>query len=266
MSVDKERIEADLNESRHRLNDTLEALGQKLSPRDMAEDVVDMVRSETGRIARFAGHQVQQNPLPLALIAAGVAWLVISNRRGASESAAPRRLSDTSRNVSADDWKVERRWRSLDEVATKYPQLADESEDDYGIRVHQAYATALELEPEAGEDEHGFRARVKRTVDSIRHAATQAGSDIKKSMKGVTSRVSGAASEVSGSANRFYEESPLATGAIALALGALLGGAAPLTQSERTAFRGAAQRMRNAQNASRMQGDASQSVAAGLAH
>ena len=42
MSMETDRIEADLNESRHRLNDTLSALGSKLSPGQMLDEVLGL--------------------------------------------------------------------------------------------------------------------------------------------------------------------------------------------------------------------------------
>lgn len=268
MSEDKDRIEADLNESRHRLNDTLEALGQKLSPKDMAEDLIDVVRSEAGRVTRFAAHQVQQNPLPFALVAAGVVWLVLSNRSGrgssSSSSKQPRRLADTHRSLSDEDWRVERQRGSLDEIASQYPRMDDESEDAYSIRTHQAYATALDLEPGANEDEDSFRERVKQTAQSMREKASQAGRELKHKVEGVTSRIGDMTSDVGGKATRFYDQSPLAAGAVALALGLIVGGATPLTTPERRVIRDAATRLKrnglsqSGQTASMREGNASE--------
>ena len=64
MSLETDRIEADLNQSRHRLNDTLEALGQKLSPGQMVDEVLGLAQGQAGEFASKLGRQVKDNPPP----------------------------------------------------------------------------------------------------------------------------------------------------------------------------------------------------------
>src|ERR1043165_638847 len=106
MSMETDRIEADLNQSRHRLNDTLAALGDKLSPGQMLDEVMGLAQGQAGDFAKKLGAQVKDNPLPTLLIAAGVGMLLM-NRNHATHGV---------NSMSADDWHHERRYRSLEEA------------------------------------------------------------------------------------------------------------------------------------------------------
>src|SRR5690242_1273311 len=103
MSMDTDRIEEDLNESRTRLNDTLTQLGNKLSPGQMLDEVLGLAQGQAGEFTAKLGRQVRDNPVPTLLIGAGVAMLVL-NRGGAHSP------------ISHDDWHSERRYRSLEEA------------------------------------------------------------------------------------------------------------------------------------------------------
>jgi ElaB/YqjD/DUF883 family membrane-anchored ribosome-binding protein len=280
MSMETDRIEADVQQSRHRLNDTLSELGSKLSPGQMLDEGIGLLQGQAGQFAGKLGRQIRENPLPVVLIGAGLAWLVASSRQ-----------SNRSPELETEQQYHQRRYRTIEEARWATPRMPDESDQAYEERVHQAYSHALGLKQMAGEALSDFNERVKRTVESIQYAATRTGSRIGRTFMGTGRRVGGAlgsagkglggaysgtsrrlgglasstgerlgtlasdarqlageqAHRLSAAAEdarhrteRFYEESPLAVGAIALALGALIGGAAPLSQPERRTLRGAA--------------------------
>jgi ElaB/YqjD/DUF883 family membrane-anchored ribosome-binding protein len=236
MSMETDRIEADLNQSRHRLNDTLGALGQKLSPGQMVDEVLGLAQGQAGEFAGKLGKQVKDNPLPTLLIAAGVGMLLLN-----------RGNSGGGQNISADDWHHERKYRSIEEARWNTPRNTGESESDYEDRVHHAYAKTLDLKQKAGEAVHEFKERVKRTVDGIKANAEGARervshmlSDAKHGVQDQARKVGHAASNARHSAENFYDDSPLAAGAIALAVGALIGSATPLSRQERETLGGVA--------------------------
>ncbi|MEQ1490145.1 MAG: DUF3618 domain-containing protein [Terricaulis sp.] len=233
MSMETDRIEADLNESRHRLNDTLSALGSKLSPGQMLDEVLGLAQGQAGQFASKLGTQVKENPLPTLLIAAGVSMLFLN--RGNSGA------------VSHDDWHSERRYRSLEEARWSTTRNPNESDDAYNERVHMAYAKALDLKEMAGEAAHDFKARVAKTVTGIQRRASdvrdrmsQTASDISHFAHDQTERLGARASNISHRAQDLYQDTPLAAGAIALAIGAIIGSATPLSDMERDSLSGIA--------------------------
>ena len=234
MSMETDRIEADLNQSRHRLNDTLEALGQKLSPGQMVDEVLGLAQGQAGEFAAKLGRQVKDNPLPTVLIAAGVGMLLLNRNQGGETG-------------NADDWRHDRRYRTIEEARWSTPRNPGESDSDYEDRVHHAYVKALDLKQRADEAVHEFKARVSRTVAELKANAEGARErmaammgDAKHSLQDGARKLGQTASNARHSAENFYDDSPLAAGAIALAIGALVGAATPLSRPERDTLSGIA--------------------------
>jgi ElaB/YqjD/DUF883 family membrane-anchored ribosome-binding protein len=234
MSMETDRIEADLNESRHRLNDTLSALGDKLSPGQMLDEVVGLAQGQAGDFAKKLGAQVKDNPLPTLLIAAGVGMLLLN--RGHS-----------GQGMSADDWQHESRYRSLEQVRWSTTRNPGENDSAFEERVHHAYAKTLGLTQKAGEAIEAFKGRISSAVDSARHAAEgvreRAGQMVtgaKHAVERQAQIIGARAGDVCHKAENLYYETPLAAGAIALTIGALIGSTTPLSRPEREALSGVA--------------------------
>ena len=88
-------IRAEIEKTRARLGETVEALGAQLNPTHLKERVKESVREATiGRVQHMASNTrdkiaetgrgfaqtIRENPLPAAMAAAGIGWLLISNR------------------------------------------------------------------------------------------------------------------------------------------------------------------------------------------
>jgi ElaB/YqjD/DUF883 family membrane-anchored ribosome-binding protein len=236
MSMETDRIEADVNESRHRLNDTLAALGDKLSPGQMLDEVMGLAQGQAGDFAKKLGTQVKENPLPTILIAAGVGLLLLN--RGGGQG---------GQSLSDDEWHTERRHRALEEARWSVSRIAGETESAFEERIHQAQAAALGLKQKAGEAVHEFKARVGHAVDGAREAAegvrqraSQMLSSAKHAVEHQAENLGQRASDARHKAENFYDETPLAAGAIAVAIGALIGASTPLSRTERETLSGVA--------------------------
>lgn len=96
-----EAIRSDIEMTRRRMDDTVEALGERLRGRHLVDELIGFFRggedgSGTGaqvreKISQAAGtassavaNTLKQNPLPILLITAGAAWLAYSASRGRS--------------------------------------------------------------------------------------------------------------------------------------------------------------------------------------
>jgi len=237
MSIETDHIEADLQASRHRLNDTLAALGDKLSPGQMLDEALGLIQGEAGEFAKKLGRQVKGNPAPTVLIAAGVAMLLFNRRSGHTNG------------ISSDDWSDEHRYRMLEEARWSTSRAADESDTAYEERLHQAHAKALDLSQAAGEAVDAFKARVNNAVNHAREAAEHVRARTHRVFASAHQAIDKGAHDVGAQAAQlgrkaesFFEETPLAAGAIALTIGALIGGGAPLSRPEREGLSGVADR------------------------
>lgn len=232
MSIETDRIEQDISQKRHRLNDTIEALGNKLSPGQLVDEAMGLLQGQAGHLTANLGRQLRDNPLPAVLIAVGVAMYVMNKDKGGT--------SHAHANVDPSDWDHDRKFRSVEETRWRTARQASETEDAFHDRLHQAYATALDIRQNAGEAIDSFKRRVGETVHSLEASATTARHRISHALAGAANAVRDnvqhageKAADVKHSAQDLYADNPLAGGAIALAIGALLGSTTPLTDIER---------------------------------
>jgi len=86
-------IERDIEESRARLDLTIDRIQDRLSVSGIVDEVVGSVRAtEFGRVLDTAMGIIRRNPVPVLLVAAGVGWLL---HRANQES----RMRASSRNA-----------------------------------------------------------------------------------------------------------------------------------------------------------------------
>ena len=77
-------MEREVQQSRADVEETLEAIQERLSPGQMFEQVVDYMRSSNGSdFLRNLGTVVRDNPVPVALVGTGLVWLMLSSSRSA---------------------------------------------------------------------------------------------------------------------------------------------------------------------------------------
>ncbi len=84
-----QQIQSDLGEIRSEIDHTLDALSQQLAPNQLIAHAFDAVkRGGGGEIARNLSRSVKENPLPLAMIAAGFGYLMYtdSQRRRSTQT------------------------------------------------------------------------------------------------------------------------------------------------------------------------------------
>src|SRR4051812_45822405 len=93
-SAQPEAIRSQIDETRHRMDETIDALGQRFSGRHIVDEALHFVRSQTekGNMSQFKNKikdsassaaqsvtdTVKSNPMPLVLVGAGIAWYLYS--------------------------------------------------------------------------------------------------------------------------------------------------------------------------------------------
>ena len=82
MTRSVEEIERDADAARAGLDRTVEALKEKMTPSNLANEAMNHVRNTpTAQRAIRLRHQAQDNAVPLALIGAGLAWMMVNRKR-----------------------------------------------------------------------------------------------------------------------------------------------------------------------------------------
>lgn len=235
MTTETDKIEDDINRSRHALNDTIEALGGKLTPGQIVDEAMGLLKGQAGKFTTNLGRQVRDNPIPLLLIAAGAALLF--THKGKQPDAGP----------SAEDRESESRFTALEAARLGAIRGEGEEESAWSHRLHELEAGALGLKQHAGEAVDAFKARVRfageglaKTAASVRDRLASGYSHAAHAVADGAHDAKQAAGDLKHRAQGFYDDNPLAAGAIGMAIGALIGATAPLSSLERDKLQGLA--------------------------
>ena len=101
--ADTDQIEADIARTRARMDDRLDQLQDHLSPKQMLNDAFAYLRGGDGaNISKDLFAKARANPIPLALIGVGIAWLMASSASG-GRVASGDDLDDATRSLGLSD-------------------------------------------------------------------------------------------------------------------------------------------------------------------
>ena len=92
--TDPNQIERDIDRDRSSLASTLNALQDKVTVENLAQGAFNFLRANSAGYTKSFDHAVRANPLAVALVGTGVAWLVFGNRK--SGGATPTKLESLS--------------------------------------------------------------------------------------------------------------------------------------------------------------------------
>ncbi len=262
MTMETDKIEQDINRSRSALNDTIERLGGKLSPGQIVDEALGIAQGQFGQLTANLGKQVRDNPIPLLLIGAGIGMMVLNARE------------DHPPQLSEDDWRAEHHFRQVEHARASSPRIDNETDDAWSHRLHETHAAALNLKQHAGEAIDAFKARVTRTVEGLERRAAnvrdsvQAGFSKAGTFIGDQAKNAGAmAADARDQAGAFYNDNPLAAGAVGVAIGALIGSLTPLSSVERDGLHDVADKTaRTAADLAERGADAVQKAASNIVH
>ena len=243
---DTDRIEADLARIRARMDSRLDQLQDHLTPKQMVNDAFAYFRGGDG--ADFTNDLVvrlKANPLPVALVGVGVAWLMASNQ--ASNSA--------PQAAAADDLDARIRFAEGQVVRAN-----DEDEDAYSARLHDARGKVLGVAREASDTVASYAQRLKDALSAGRDRARRTSHELTRKAGDAYDRLSDTAAK-SGSAFQKGTQSmagsardtlsslasnPFALGAIAAVVGAVAGSLLPTLEQEEAALGTTATKLRTA--------------------
>jgi ElaB/YqjD/DUF883 family membrane-anchored ribosome-binding protein len=230
---DTAEIRREIEQTRQRLDVTLSELETKLNPGRLKRQATDAIRENTvGRVEEFADNAresmkgvsadvfetIKENPIPAALAAIGLGWLMMERRSG-------------NRNWQyRGDYRYDRGYRY--NRYERYPQF-EGREYRYGDRYTDFDRGA----------NRGMADKARETTSQIQDKAQDVAGQIGDKAQQVTDQAQMQISEWADTAqekagrfrSRFEEvldENPLLIGAAALALGAAIGLSLPETRKE----------------------------------
>lgn len=246
MARDTDMLRADIENTRDRMSETLDQLGERLNPNRIKQQVRDNVRDATiGRVEDMARHAadrvndtrdglldtIRDNPIPAAMIGIGLGWMLFNGRRDThSHSHSHSVQAGMQPGYVGNINSVTPRLQQDDAAGGMGASLSHDGNG--GLRSHvsdvamQAREKVSDVTHRAGERLGAVRDTASETAGDVAHRVQHVASDFAQ-----TTRYQAGRAE-----DRFVrtmQDNPLAVGAVAIAVGMAAGFAIPETNRER---------------------------------
>lgn len=202
-------IQAGIRETRERMSDTVEQIGDRIDPSKLKEQAMHELHDATiGRVEDMAhqaveqlsvarrsiAHTMSENPIPFTMVGIGMGWLI---------------------------------WNGMSNKSSASAHHADE------LDGNAVYGKAYDGGSMSYNDrDTGTRAKVGEIVDSVKETATNLTERTQEMAGTVSAKATEQARVQTRRVQREYQSNPLAIGAAALALGIVAGLALPATDKE----------------------------------
>jgi len=201
-------LEREAEAVRSRMSETAETLQRKLSPGQLLDEIGTYFKNSDGALALDnLKTQVRDNPLPLALVGVGLAWLFMGG--GPKADTLRHKMSGSGTYPNTDG---------------SWP------EESYGT---SSFGSETSSESSATSALHSASERA--------HAAGQWASDAGRH---ASSRVQDAGSNLQRMVSDTLDQEPLIIGALGMAVGAAIGAMLPTTRAEEQVLRPYGQKAR----------------------
>ncbi len=225
-----EQLEHEAEATRARITATLDELRGRMTPGQIVDQVMDYARdSGGGEFFRNLGRQAVDNPIPVTLVGAGVAWLMMANRKG----------PEFATGATRDPGMADAAGAAGDETSATIADLNGHAARRAHEWARQARETATQLNQRVAETGSELGETASAATSAVRDATSAAyASAAERSRQGADaiSRSAKAMSDNFAASGRnlmgFLQEQPLVLAGIGLAIGAMLGTSLPATELE----------------------------------
>ena len=216
---DTDQIERDLAQTRARMDRRLDELGDRLAPNQLVNDALAHVTGGDGAdFAQTLIAKAKANPIPAALAAIGVAWLMASSQDNARAS----RTADLPTRLRSAEAGVVR--------------LQDEHPDVHASRLDDARGQVLGVARNASDTAASYGQRIKEAIASATESLKDVSHDVGSNASGVVDQLRGGKGGLAGN--------PVVLGSAAALVGLVAGVLIPISEKEEHALGTVADRLR----------------------
>ena len=192
-----EEIQAQIARTRGDMDATLSAIEQRFTPGQLMDQGLDYLRNSGGReFVSNLGGSVKNNPLPVALMGIGMAWLMATGNRKPGYAYTPPEDLQTG---SSGPGMMQRASEGISSAKDKVAQTTHSARERFG----QAGQGARERVGQMGQTARNQMERVRHQAERMRSAY-----------------------------DSIVRDQPLVLGAIGFAIGALMAAGLPRTRQE----------------------------------
>ncbi len=240
---DAASIRAGISETRERLSDTLSEIGERLNPHVVREQVTERVKegireATIGRVehmARSAANTVnatgggivatvRDNPVPAAIVAVGLAWMLFNGKRDTDQDG-PRRFAGYD---DGDELGSAGPYSRSSTFAGSDPYGRDEDSSMTG----RASRVVGDVRDRVSDTAGNLADRGRQLADRAGDRAGSVASAVSTRARNVSHNVADTTTRGARRLEDTFYENPLAIGAVAVAVGVMAGLAVPRTERE----------------------------------
>jgi ElaB/YqjD/DUF883 family membrane-anchored ribosome-binding protein len=208
---DPDDIERDVRATRAEVSSTIDAIQSKLTPGQMMDQALSYMRTSLpADFGRNLTDSVRNNPVPVALVGIGLAWMMMSGRSGSVQHARRHEAAwgSTSAAGESDSWSG-------------------------GSASGQSGGSAMSgTMSSIGDKAHQMADRTRAMAGSARERMSSGMESTRARMSDLSHRSRDSMLRARDSMSHMIDEQPLVLGALGIAVGAALGAALPVTQRE----------------------------------
>lgn len=197
---DPAQLEREVEEQRRQMSATMQALEDRFSSREIYKQASRYLRDHGRDYAESFSNSIKANPLPVALTAIGLLWMMVGQRPSTREPHP--RYSGYSSGRS--------RGEQLKQAGSQLRERASSASDEASHKAQQ-------MRERAGDAKRAIGERMGEMREGMSHSRARLG----HALQGGRSNM-----------EHWLHDQPMAIGAIGIALGALIGAVMPRTHAE----------------------------------
>lgn len=220
--MSSEQLERQTEQNRAEVEQTIDELRARLTPGQLVDEILSYTRDGGRQFTSNLGHQVTNNPMPVLLIGAGLAWFLLGRDGAASGGNA---MHTGSRHYGAGNGTS-----GLKDAAHKT-----------GEAVHDAFGSVRHSAESAGSAMSDTARKIGETASSAYHSTAARAHDLADSATALEQKAMNAARDIFVQA----KDQPLVIAGLGLAIGAAIGAVIPETEIENRAMGEIADEVKN---------------------
>ncbi len=222
-----EQIEAEIVQTRAEMTETIDAIGEKLAPGNIAQQAkektvgrVEEMVSNAGYRAQEAGtgilDTIRQNPVPAAMAGIGIGWLILGRQR----------------STGGGGYSGTGEWSEGTTYDTGYGRPGTTGAGQLGQAQQRASEVAGRAQARATEVGAQAQARATELADEAQVRASEIAGRAQQTAGQVAEQARWQAERARSEFDRLMQSNPLAVGVAAAAVGGVAGLAVAVTQRE----------------------------------
>lgn len=204
-------LEREGEQIRANLDRTLDEIQHRFSSGELLDRSMEFLRDNGMELLREAGETVRRNPVPVLLTAAGLVWLttsVASSRSGSRRS-----------GEGLAHYKARARARATYRSGTTY---RSGNGGDWDSSTHGRMRNVA----------HRMRGKAQHRMEGVKDQVQEMTGRVKGKLSSSMRSAHDRGQQAGSNFTQMVQENPVALGALALAAGALLGAALPMSRYE----------------------------------